>query len=227
MPSRKSSLRVARGDEIIGFASRDRRRCGDPADGFPWWRGSSTAHWRRSSAPVRAPRRRARPVRSSRVTRPSATASAAVDQPPGEQQILGPRRPDEIDQPRRSSPPTGSCRACARSARRTAPPACRRADRTPARSRSRRRRRRPAPARSSAGHALEPIDDGVEPPLVGDAVLAGCERVNWRCRCRRRTASPAPRSTSTRSARRRRRGRTPRRARRTSPRSWRCGPRAG
>ena len=99
-----------------------------------------------------------------------------VEQPAGEQQVLRARRPDEIDEPRVVGRPTGSCRASARSARRTARPACTRAGRRPARSRSRRRRRRPGPARwSRTVTALEPIDDRVEPPLVGEAVGAGRE----------------------------------------------------
>ena len=220
---------VAPRDEIVGLgdlARAGRPECLAPSSSS---RESSAAHVRVNvSASVRT-------VSIDRVGRHDPRDEAerqrfvGVDEPAGEQQILRPRRADEIDQALSNWRPTGNCRASARSARRIARPACRRAGRTRARSRSRRRSPRPAPARSSASHALEPIEHRVEPPLVGEGVLAGRELrklADVGARDERLAAGALEHEHADRP-RRRPRGRTPRRAPRTSPRSSRCAPRDG
>ena len=153
-------------------------------------------------APDRAPRRRCRRIGHAR-HQPERRRLRDVDEPAGEQQVLGARRPDRGRRAGRDSRPTGSCPACARWARRIVRPACRRADRRSTRWRSRRRPPRREPGRSS-GTVTRSSRSMTASIRRSYAIPSSPEAkpVNWRMSVPATKASPAARSTNTRTARR-------------------------
>ena len=163
-----------------------------------------------------------------RVTKPSASASPASITRAGQEQIL--RAAGPIRSTRRGI--VGGREAVAeRPGDRHAELRGRRAHAQIAGERdrrSRRRRRRPDLRDRRHRDTLEPIDHGVQPSFVRDAVVAGRELrelLNVGAGCKGVAVRAQRRARGSQG--RRRRGRTPRRARRTSPTSWRCGLRGG
>ena len=170
-----------------------------------------------------------RTAASSASRRPAASRARAsrlrrVEQPSGEQQLLGARRADRR-RVARSSRLTDNCRACGRSGRRTGPRMSRRGDRRRARSGSRRRppRRAPArwlalpPARAARRRCSIRRSYAIPSSLVANDV-------NWPMSVPATNASPAAAQHDTRIRSSARPGRRHRRARRTWARSSRSLP---
>ena len=219
---------VAGGDEIVDRAGWQPAVLREPAQRLARGANASAAHWRRSCAP--SPGRRASIAGAFGDARHEAQCRQ-----PRAHRSGGPSAADLWSAPGRSDrrgahswPPTDNCRACGRSGRRTAPAACTRADRRPARGRSRRRRRRRRPARWSARGRARADRRWRRAGARRRARRSADEKSrNWLMSVPAAKASPAARSTSTRTAWSALTASIAARQRvRTSPRSARCAPAA-